>query len=280
VSLIVAACAAIAIGNLVVPLRVDLVWRCAPIVIALVLLVDGMRWFRGPEKREALLPFLTLWTFALASLPRIILSTSSGGYGYYLLPGVIVSFGVLLFRIAPEVSGPSGWSRAAWAAMGATLLWTNALAVLALSGANASVRSARVGTARGTFWVTPEDAAVVAPVLDFLGKTPADSCVLVLPDASSLNFLAARRGCDGMPSYLALDLHGGFDEEATLARWREARPGVIVWFDRNMEEFGNARFGVTYGQAAARWIGSNYVRVSDPRRVPAILVPKAIQPIP
>jgi hypothetical protein len=40
-----------------------------------------------------------------------------------------------------------------------------------------------------------------------------------------------------------------------------------------MTEFGGSRFGATYGLAAARWIRSHYVPVSDPNRSPVVMLP-------
>jgi hypothetical protein len=266
-----AACCAIAGGQ--VPFRVDLFWLCAPLLFAAIFVADAVSWWRRPERRERLLAALTVWTFFLASVPRIILNTSPDGYGYYLLPGGILALGVLLFTVPERLEGVTPWARAASAAMGTALMIGNAVSAHQLSADNFDGRSVKVETARGNMWVTPADAEYLVPILRLLRETPPDSCILALPHETCLSFLSGRQGCDGMMSHLVVDFHTRLDDLATVSRWNRRRPEVVVWFDEPTGEFQNAIFGVTYAQTSARWLRENYRLISTPGRNPLVLVP-------
>ncbi len=270
---VVATCAAgCAIAGSQLLMRVDLLWLCTPFLIGAILVADGVSWWRHPERRERLLPALIVWTFFLASIPRIVLMTSPVGYGYYLLPGGILALGLLLFGFADRLESPTRWARAALATMATALMIGNALSVHQASAENFDRRSVRVETTRGNLWVTPADAGYLLPILRLLRGTPPDSCILALPHASCLSFLSERQGCDGMASHFALDFHGGLDDLATVSRWSRRRPEVVVWFDEPMGEFAGAVFGLTYAQASARWLVENYREIS-PGWYPLVLVP-------
>jgi 4-amino-4-deoxy-L-arabinose transferase-like glycosyltransferase len=265
-----AACCAIAGSQLL--MRVDLLWLCTPFLFAAIFVADGVSWWRHPERRERLLPALLVWTFFLASIPRIILMTSPVGYGYYLLPGGILALGLLLFSIADRLQNTTRWLRAALATMATALMIGNALSVHQVSTENFDRRSVRVETARGNMWVTPAEAGYLVPILRLLRETPPDSRILALPHASCLSFLSERQGCDGMGSHFALDFHGGFDDRATVSRWSRRPPELVVWFDQPMGEFGDSIFGLTYAQASARWLVENYREIS-PGWYPIVMVP-------
>jgi 4-amino-4-deoxy-L-arabinose transferase-like glycosyltransferase len=246
--------------------------RAVPLLAAVAFAAVGVAWWKRRRQRSEVLPHALLWTFVLASVPRIVLAAVPDGYGFFLLPAGIVGMAVLLFGYLPRTLGDSTWARRSFAAIGAAALLGNAASAFATSDAVFTARSFEIGLPRGTLWV-PSAAGLTGrwsgpqllPILDALDRYPFGTRLAAVPYGSALNFLSALPGArDGMSSYLPMELTEE-REDAVVASWTAAPPDLVLWVDPGeLDEFGGARFGSTYGTRCARFIRANYRPVTAP----------------
>lgn len=266
-----AAGAATAALGFLVPIH--LTFRVIPLLAALALAGLAVAWVRRPDRRDALLPHLLLWGFALAALGRVVLAAHPFRYGFYLLPAGLSALAVLAFEYLPARLGGGPWQARALAAGAAGLLLGTAAAAAGLSRARFEARTLALASPRGTLRVEGE-LSKFFPVLEAIARAPPGASLLVLPYGSALNFLMERPGTsDGMFSYLPMELAGAYDDAGLAARWRRDPPDLVLWVATgDEEEFGDARFGFTYAVRSGRWIQGAYRVIAQGRDGVAVLL--------
>lgn len=262
-------------------LLIGLLWRAAALrwlpvprditpfaaaVLVLPLLIGVLSWRIWQARRVGLTVALTeralliIAVFSLASILRAFLNvTTTGPYTPFFIPTLIVVYLYLLFRVAPAFFAPPLGLRGN--VRGAALVLIGVLIIgMAINSARRLRRSNTftVGTARGSFITEPEWGVPMAAAIRYAMQTtqPGDY-VLTLPQATTINFLAAR------PYPLREEIvHPGFlaDAKELEAIERIKRRGVRLILVVNLltPEFRDRVFGADYNQELMRWITENY----------------------
>lgn len=232
-----------------------------PVVLPVVILALSTRiylcWRRGeqvPWERGAL---LLLALFADVSILRAILNVkTTGPYVPFFIPAVIVFSALLLLRYLPErVAREPEMQRSV--RRGAMIL----ICLLIVGVAVGSVLRLRrdntfeVRTIRGSFLTEPQIGAPLQAAIEYArSETSPDDAVLSIPQATSINFMAARR----YPFHEEI-IHPGFlSDERAIARLR-ARPARLVFVVNLLTpEFRDRVFGSDYNPGLMRWIEEHY----------------------
>ncbi len=231
-------------------------------------LVCAILWwtlFRGVSRRPALLEPLLWTTLALALMLKIVLRVQLDHYGFALAAPAIVLAAVLWLDVAPA------WfeRRCGNRAMGLTVVWTVAAAILAWYGGT-SVRHYRektlpLGEGGDRIMVAGDGPSRSGPVLleamEWIAtQVDPDDDMIVWPEGALLNYLTRRRA--SIPYYnvtpFELELVG---ESAVLAAIDLQRPEYILVSTRETSEMGAALFGVDYGLLLWEWVVAHYVEV-------------------
>lgn len=254
---------AVAINFLEVPKNVT---PFAGAVFILPLVIGALGW-RVWQARGAAssLPFTTralliLAVFSLMGILRAFMNVTIGGpYTPFFIPVLIVVYLYLLFRGAPLLfaATPALQRNARLAAV-----WLMALMVIGM-GINSIRRLHRsntflVSAPRGSFYTEPEWGAPLAAAIRYaVERTKPDDYVLTLPQATMINFLAARR----YPLREEI-VHPGFlsDEKEldAIERIKARRVSLILVVNLLTPEFRDRIFGADYNQELMRWITGNY----------------------
>ena len=108
----------------------------------------------------------------------------------------------------------------------------------------------------GSLYVTPENAQAAQEALDFLAanSTP-DEAIAVVPEGSSLAFLAGRR----MPlrhQILIPDFMDAAEEQRAIAKLADVK--YVLVLNRPMREFGREAFGRDYYQTMGTYLSENF----------------------
>jgi hypothetical protein len=234
------------------------------LVLAAVTACAAWRLWRREEEPDAA-PLAVIAVFALASLARVFLNvTVSSPYSPFFLPALIVVYLYVLFALAPRWLLKSPPARQGAARVGATLM---AVAVVAVAlGTAQRVRrkyTYRVGASRGTLYTTPEIGQPFDAALRWVqAETHPDDRVLVVPQGTSLNFLAARRSPFAEEILLPGFLEGWRELEAT-SRLDAARVAWVVVEHFPSGEFREEVFGRDYNRQLMSWIEANYAPAAE-----------------
>jgi hypothetical protein len=197
--------------------------------------------------------------FASAQLARIALHVRSGGaYGSYLLPVSIIVFVYAWVDVFPALFRREEVARSARAiALG--LLFAAAIGTsIAIAERYRRLNTGVVSTARGTLIVPPEIAEAWKGALAFIdARTRPGDPIVVLPEGTSLTFLAGRRNPlreeIATPGFLE-----GAAEARAIRQIDAAGTRLVLIVNRPTREFGAETFGVDYNRGLMGWIASRY----------------------
>jgi hypothetical protein len=229
------------------------------LVLAAVIFFAAWRLWRREEGPDAA-PLFVIAVFALASLARVFLNvTVSSPYSPFFLPALVVVYLYVLFDLAPRWLLKSASARARAARVGATLMAVAVLAVAVGTAQRVRRRHAyRVDAPRGTLYTTREIGEPFAAALRWIqSETRPDDRVLVVPQGTSLNFLAARRSPFAEEILLPGFLEGEREMEA-ISRLDAARVPWVVVEHFPSGEFREEVFGRDYNRQLMGWIEANY----------------------
>lgn len=235
-------------------------------VFVLPLVIGALGWRIWQARGAASeLPFaaralLILAVFSLMAILRAFLNVTIGGpYTPFFIPVLIVVYMCLLFRFTPQLFAvtPALRRHARLAAV-----WLMALLAIGM-GINSARRLQRsntflVSSPRGSFYTEPEWGVPMAAAIAYAKeKTKPDDYVLTLPQATMINFLAARR----YPLREEI-VHPGFLAEEkeldAIDRIKAHRVPLILVVNLLTPEFRDRSFGADYNQELMRWITENY----------------------
>ncbi len=203
---------------------------------------------------------LVITVFSLVAVLRVILNVSTTGpYAPFYLPGTIIVFLYLLFRVAPDLLTKSDPIRANIRRAAMVMV---ALMVVGV-GVNSTIRFRRdntfaVSSARGNFLTVPEIGEPLQAAIRYVEeRTRPDDYLLAAPQATTINFLAARR----YPLREEI-IHPGFlageKELDAIERIKARKTPLILVVNIDTAEFGERAFGVDYNAGLMRWIDENY----------------------
>jgi hypothetical protein len=202
---------------------------------------------------------IVLAVFALASLARMILHVRSGGaYASYVLPVSVVVFTYLW--VGP-FAGRLRDARASAIAQRIALVLIAGSAIVnggVLAYRYRTRSTVPVSTVRGTMITEPDIGQALNEAIAYIDRhTAPDDAVAVMPEGTSIDFLAGRRNPlreeITTPGYL--DASG---EARAIRQLQDAGTPLILIPNRPTAEFGPAVFGRDYYQRLMRWIEANY----------------------
>jgi hypothetical protein len=203
---------------------------------------------------------LVITVFSFVAILRVILNVATTGpYAPFYLPASIVVYLYLLFRVAPALLAKTDSTRAS--IRRAAMLMT-ALMIVGM-GVNSTIRLRRsntfnVSAPRGSFITVPEIGEPLQAAIRYADeRTGPDDYLLAAPQATTINFLTARR----YPLREEI-IHPGFlageKELDAIERIKERKTPLILIVNIDTSEFGERAFGVDYNVGMARWIMENY----------------------
>jgi hypothetical protein len=190
----------------------------------------------------------------------VILNVSTtGAYAPFYLPALIVVYLYLLFRVAPNLLAKSGSIRANIRRAAMVMI---ALMIVGV-GVNSAIRLRRyntftVSSERGSFITVPEIGEPLQSAIRYAEeRTGPDDYILAAPQATTINFFAARR----YPLREEI-IHPGFlageREQDAIERIKSRKTPLILVVNIETSEFGDRAFGVDYNPGLMRWISENY----------------------
>jgi hypothetical protein len=203
---------------------------------------------------------LVIAVFSLVAIMRVVLNVATTGpYAPYYLPASIVIYLYLLFHVAPALLAKTDPVRAN-IRRAATLMIALMIAAI---GLNSTMRLRRfntfaVSSPRGSFITAPEIGEPLQAAIRYAEeRTGPDDYLLAAPQATTINFLAARR----YPLREEI-IHPGFlageKELDAIERIKARKTPLILIVNIETSEFSERSFGVDYNAGMARWIGENY----------------------
>ena len=203
---------------------------------------------------------LVITVFSFVAILRVILNVATtGAYAPFYLPALIVVYPYLLFRAAPARLTKSDPVRAN---IRRAAMLTIALMVVGM-GVNSAVRFRRfntftVSSPRGSFITAPEIGEPLQAAIRYAEeRTGPDDYLLAAPQATTINFLAARH----YPLREEI-IHPGFldgeKELDAIERIKARKTPLILIVNIDTSEFRDRAFGVDYNVGLMRWIGENY----------------------
>ena len=203
---------------------------------------------------------LVITVFSFVAILRVILNvTTTGAYAPFYLPALIVVYPYLLFRVAPSRLAKTDPVRANIRRAAMLMI---ALMVVGM-GVNSAVRfrwfnTFTVSSPRGRFITAPEIGEPLQAAIRYAGeRTGPDDYLLAAPQATTINFLAARRYPLReeiiLPGFLA-----GEKELDAIERIKARKTPLILIVNIDTSEFRDRAFGVDYNVGLMRWIGENY----------------------
>jgi hypothetical protein len=220
-----------------------------------------------PFSRSPLLPLpgsprilLVITVFSIVAILRVSLNVATTGtYAPYYLPTLIVIYPYLLVRVAPALFATTDPIRADIRRAAMLMIALMAVGM----GVNSVIRfrwfnTFTVSSPRGSFITVPEIGEPLQAAIRYAGeRTGPDDYLLAAPQATTINFLAARR----YPLREEI-IHPGFlageKELDAIERIKARKTPQILIVNIDTSEFRDHAFGVDYNQGLMRWVSENY----------------------
>ena len=236
----------------------------APLLLAAVFVASAMRWWQMREadkvQKQLMTVLLVITAFSLGVIARVLLNvTTSGPYTPFFIPTVIIVALYLLFRAAPswlldDERARDLARRTAMSLIAVAIIATGIGSILRLHKRN----TYRVTAERGSFLTLPSIGKPLADAISFARQhTAPNDYVLMLPEGTSINFLAERR----YPLREEI-VHPGFlagpKEADAIERISRLQVPLILVANIDTSEFRDRAFGSDYNQELMRWIESHY----------------------
>jgi hypothetical protein len=203
---------------------------------------------------------LVIAVFSFVAILRVILNVATtGSYAPFYLPALTVVYPYLLFRVAPARLAKTDQIR--------ENMRRAAMLMIALMAVGMAVNSVirfrwfntfTVSSPRGSFITVPEIGEPLQAAIRYAGeRTNPDDYLLAAPQATTINFFAARR----YPLREEI-IHPGFlageKELDAVERIKARKTPLILIVNIDTSEFRDRAFGVDYNQWLMRWISENY----------------------
>jgi hypothetical protein len=214
----------------------------------------------SPPLSLSLRILLVIAVFSFVAILRVILNVATtGAYAPFYLPALIVLYSYLLFRVAPARLAKTDQIR--------ENMRRAAMLMIALMAVGMAVNSVirfrwfntfTVSSPRGSFITIPEIGEPLQAAISYAEeRTNPDDYLLAAPQATTINFLAARR----YPLREEI-IHPGFlageKELDAVERIKARKTPLILIVNMDTSEFRDRAFGVDYNQWLMRWISENY----------------------
>ena len=263
------ACVATASGAYLL-LSVDLAFRVITPMALLVLISLALNGRRDLERRAAIAPHLTLWTFALACLSRLALRPVSYHYGFYMLVPSLAALGVFWFEYLPRctcwvlqrrpvTAPPARWT---FTLGGAAVFAGLAATHFRISSQFYARHTVELRTPNAHMFIldridTVPEGRCYAEAIRLLNTLPPETKVLAVPQGVGLLFCAGLRNTYGSGAFLPPEVAGSFDDDHLAARLQARPPDLVIRTWEDPEDFG-LEFGKDYARNTWLWIMANY----------------------
>lgn len=242
------------------------------LLLMLAPLVIGKAWKEDPPALETfhktwLGPFL-YGIFALALIPKFLLSFKIVHYGFYLALPVVTAL-IILTPAAMRMAFANSFSEGArkrfqLAGLVVAMMFTGSF--FTRSYELYARKNEEIGTAPHTLKLMDpriDGRTQVLQAIDGWARQniPADSTMAVLPEGIYLNVLWQAPN----PTPYRDLIHLAWSPSAEplyLEAFRKAPPDYIVYLHRSTAEFGPAYFSKDFGLELAAWVEENYVLVA------------------
>jgi hypothetical protein len=243
--------------------------RCLPGLTGVLFLIVAAR--LGRELRQnrraesRTLMALALVLLAGAMLARMILRARIDHFGFYQAAFAAMTAAAAMVSEIPRWTGPGLWGR--------RLAALACLAVLGMASVIFTTQSAKiradqtqpVALGRDRFYAfdpeVDEGGLLVNWAVERLRSLPPNATLLVMPEGVMINYLSRRV----RPVPEAYD-----DEGLYVKQLGRAPPDYVIWFPRDLRQYGIAEFGApgNLGEKIRPWLKENYVlQDSHPSRL-------------
>ncbi|MBO0861618.1 MAG: glycosyltransferase family 39 protein [Chloracidobacterium sp.] len=216
--------------------------------------------FPHPPITSARRILLVIVVFGFVAILRVMLNVAATGpYAPFYLPASIIVYLYLLFYAAPALLTKTDSIRVNIRRVATLMIMLMVIGI----GVNSAIRLRRsdtftVGSPRGSFITVPEIGGPLQAAIQYAQeRTGPDDYLLAAPEATTINFLAARR----YPLKEEIILPGfltGQKELDAIERIKDRKTPLILVVNIDTSEFGDHAFGVDYNEGLMRWIVENY----------------------
>ncbi len=230
------------------------------IVLTLVAVVIAFLPHRhDPTARRRFTRQVSLLTFALLMLAKMILNTHIMHYGFVLAMPAAVLLAVAACDWVPgfiDRRGGNGW---VFAAVAVAMFAVAGFGYGRLQSKWIAIKRHPIGSQRDRFLA--DDRAMLVGMLTsrIALQLPLDRTLAVLPEGCMINYLTRRRNSTPYIHLMPVEVKL-FGEKPILAAFQARPPDMIALVDKDTSEFGFRYFGRDYAKQLGDWIAAHYQR--------------------
>ncbi len=247
--------------------RIAMPWPIFMAAIGIVALVYLPRHHDDRDASRRLVTIITLSTFALALLAKMVLNVRIHHYGFVLAAPAAMLVIVTLVAWVPEWISQRGGC--AWLFRGPVLavLLVSVAAHVQRSDQWFETKSHAVGTGADRFSADARGDAVNTMLTELDKRARAGATLAVLPEGVMLNYLARRTNPTPYTTFMPPEMIV-FGEATMLAAFQADPPDFVILVHKDTSEYGPRFFGRDYGEDLFNWIRENYRPASQVGAVP------------
>jgi 4-amino-4-deoxy-L-arabinose transferase-like glycosyltransferase len=228
-----------------------------PLLIVILLIQSYRLWRTGNEITFSAGALMIIAVFAQASILRFFLNVKvTGPYVPFFIPMLLLVSAWLLLSWLPQRIAPTAVMRKSMRLSALIIIGLLVIGVAVVSAHRFRARQTfAVYTDRGGFITEPQIGQPLAAAIQYAREhTSPEDLVLSLPQATSINFLAARR----YPFHEEI-VHPGFLSDEEGIRRLQAKPTRLIFVVNILTpEFRDRVFGTDYNPGLLRWIEEHY----------------------
>ncbi len=234
-----------------------------PLAALAVAAYAARRLARSPDpddvRRERLRLVLAL--FALALLPKILLTCVVVQYGFVLAMPVTLLAADAGVSLVPGLLAARGGTPAVFRAVVFVALAAVSLSLLALSSARFAAKTVRVGTGRDVFLADVRGLFVDATLAELARIRRPGETFAAVPEGSMLNYLARLPNPTPYTNLMPTEVTS-FGEDAILAAFEAHPPDLVAVVQKSTAEYGLPLFGTHYAQRLGAFLEERYEGVA------------------
>jgi hypothetical protein len=230
-------------------------------VLLLVWLVTFVRRLRRSEIDYPLILRLSVLTFSLVLLAKMILNARIYHYGFALaMPATLVLI-VALVDWAPAAIDRLGGYGAVFRAAALAGLMVCTVVYLVVTGNEIRQRVVPVSSGADAFFADERGAVVNKAIEALRSRARPDQTLVVLPEGVMINYLTRHVNPTPYTVFIPVEL-AMYGEARMLASLQAHPPDYVMFVHRETEEYGVRYFGRDYARQIYTWIGQNFQPVT------------------
>jgi hypothetical protein len=256
--------------------------KALPLVMVLLLTVWWLALRREPRGSDQVRPLalrITLATFGLGLLAKMILNTRLYHYGFVLAVPATLLLLTAFVSWGPRAAAVRGADGGVVRAVGLGLGCVMAFAYLTKTSSLLARQAYPVGSGSDAFFADSRGVGEQL-ALQWIDKNmPPNATLAVLPEGAMINYLSRRRNPTNYIVLMPTDFMM-YGEDHVLQDFQAHPPDYVLLCHRDTTEYGVPLFGHDYGQILSAWIHSNYREIvligdrplEDPKRFGMLLL--------